>query len=101
LFIIVIIFLLSVLKFITRKKHENIHNPTQDEEIYKKIMNEILYDYDSIGIEISDEEIKSILDEKFKKGEITQQTYNQIKDSPMGLKGNNNDTEVLNSNEKI
>ncbi len=77
LIVLIIIVLLTTI-FILKSRKQSELKLTPDDEIYKKVMHEILYDYDSIDETLPNKNIKSYLDEKLQKGQISQQTYNYM-----------------------
>ena len=63
---------------ISRHRKEPQPKPTPENETYKKIMHELMYNTHTPDTELSNEQLKSILNTKLQKGEISKETYNYI-----------------------
>jgi hypothetical protein len=76
IFIIILILLFSM--FILKNKRKSEMKFTPDDEIYSKVMHDILFDYQPNSTKLSNDELKAILDEKLKNGQISAETYNYM-----------------------
>jgi hypothetical protein len=76
--VIIIILLISIIILRNRSQRETKFTP--DDELYSKVMQDILFDYEPNGMKLSSYEIKDMLDKKLKNGQISQETYNDMLD---------------------
>jgi PKD repeat protein len=77
--VVIVIIILLILSFIVKNKRHKETTFTPDDEVYSKVVHDILFDYQPNGDKLSNIEMKTILDEKFQNGELSQESHNQLK----------------------
>ncbi len=64
---------------VIRNKHQRIGKPYIDDKILKEMRDEVIYGTAPKNYEIPDEDIQARLEERFNHGEITEETYQEMK----------------------
>jgi uncharacterized membrane protein len=81
LIIVIIIILLLILLIgkllVIKKRPRTEYKPTPEDELYGKTLNEIIYN--NMDSELNNQELQELLDQRFQNGEISQETYQDMK----------------------
>ncbi len=87
---IVVITIMIMLSAIFRNKRQRRNDqqkfPKKQNEVLKKVKHEIIHDSNPKYSELSDEELKSKLEERFSRGEISRDTYQYLKEYDYNIK---------------
>jgi uncharacterized membrane protein len=78
LLVVIIIVILLISIYIIKNRSQSDVKFTPDDEIYSKVIHDILFDYQPNGEKLSSIELEAILDERLQKGEISEDSYNHI-----------------------
>ncbi len=76
LLVVIIIVMLLISIYIIKNRSQSDVKFTPDDEIYSKVIHDILFDYQPNGEKLSNIELEAILDERLQKGEISEESYN-------------------------
>lgn len=82
LIVIIIVLLLVILKlslYILKKRELSQENRVTENEVYSKVMHDIMFDFKPERKKIGSDEIKTKLDMKFQNGKMSDETYDDMK----------------------